>query len=71
VPLIDPLQSQSGRRPYFVAKFNREHFVVPRQLPRDRHGDEVIDRRNALSELPESLPYLGEGHARAQVVITV
>jgi hypothetical protein len=31
MPLIDSLQSQSGRRPYFVAKFNREHFVVLRE----------------------------------------
>ncbi|MGH9251761.1 MAG: zinc-binding dehydrogenase, partial [Acidimicrobiales bacterium] len=31
----------------------------------------VIDRPYALSELPEALQYLGEGHARGKVVVTV
>ena len=31
----------------------------------------VIDRRHPLSEVPEALRYLGEGHARGKVVITV
>jgi len=31
----------------------------------------VIDRRYTLSEVPEALRYLGQGHARGKVVITV
>ena len=31
----------------------------------------VIDREYPLSEAPEALSYLGEGHARGKVVITV
>ena len=31
----------------------------------------VIDRRYPLSEVPEALRYLEEGHARGKVVITV
>jgi NADPH:quinone reductase-like Zn-dependent oxidoreductase len=31
----------------------------------------VIDRRFALSEVPEALRYLGEGHTRGKIVITV
>jgi NADPH:quinone reductase-like Zn-dependent oxidoreductase len=31
----------------------------------------VIDRRYPLSEVPEALRYLGEGHALGKVVITV
>ncbi|MDQ4001128.1 MAG: NAD(P)-dependent alcohol dehydrogenase [Actinomycetota bacterium] len=31
----------------------------------------VIDRRYPLSEVPEALRYLGEGHARGKVVITL
>jgi len=31
----------------------------------------VIDKRYELSELPEAMRYLGEGHARGKVVITV
>jgi NADPH:quinone reductase-like Zn-dependent oxidoreductase len=30
----------------------------------------VIDRTYRLSETPEALSYLGEGHARGKVVIT-
>lgn len=31
----------------------------------------VIDRTYPLSEAPEAIRYLGEGHARGKVVITV
>jgi NADPH:quinone reductase-like Zn-dependent oxidoreductase len=31
----------------------------------------VIDRRYKLSEVPEALRYLEEGHARGKVVITI
>jgi len=31
----------------------------------------VIDRRYSLSEVPEALRYLGEGHAKGKIVITV
>ena len=31
----------------------------------------VIDKRYALSEVPEAIRYLGEGHARGKVVITI
>ena len=31
----------------------------------------VIDRRYPLNEVPEALRYLGEGHAKGKVVITV
>jgi threonine dehydrogenase-like Zn-dependent dehydrogenase len=31
----------------------------------------AIDRRCTLSEVPEALRYLGEGHARGKVVITM
>jgi NADPH:quinone reductase-like Zn-dependent oxidoreductase len=31
----------------------------------------VIDKSYALSETPEALAYLGEGHARGKIVITM
>ena len=31
----------------------------------------VIDRRYLLSEVPEAIQYVEEGHARGKVVITV
>jgi len=56
---------------FFVAKFNREDFVVLQELLEAGKVTPVIDRRYALGELPEALRYLGEGHARGKVVITV
>jgi NADPH:quinone reductase-like Zn-dependent oxidoreductase len=31
----------------------------------------VIDRRYALSEVPEAIRYLEQGHARGKVIVTV
>ena len=31
----------------------------------------VIDRRYRLSEVPEAMRYLGEGHAKGKVVVIV
>ena len=56
---------------FFVAKFNREDFVVLQELLEAGKVTPVIDRRYALSELPAALRYLGEGHARGKVVISV
>jgi NADPH:quinone reductase-like Zn-dependent oxidoreductase len=56
---------------FFVAKFNREDFLVLRELLEAGTVTPVIDRRYPLSEVPEALSYLGEGHARGKVVITV
>ena len=33
--------------------------------------DPVIDRRYALAEVPDALRYLGEGHARGKIIITM
>ena len=45
---------------YFIKELLESGKVVP-----------VIDRRYSLHEVPEALRYLGEGHARGKVVITV
>ena len=44
--------------------FMKELFEAGKVVP-------VLDRRYPLSEVPEALRYLGEGHARGKVVITV
>jgi NADPH:quinone reductase-like Zn-dependent oxidoreductase len=56
---------------FFVAKFNREDFLVLSELLETGKVTPAIDRRYELSEVPAALGYLGEGHARAKVVITV
>ena len=37
----------------------------------DYTEEDFIDRQYELSEVPEALRYLGEGHARGTVVVTV
>jgi NADPH:quinone reductase-like Zn-dependent oxidoreductase len=56
---------------FFIAKFNRQDLVVLSELLEAGKVTPVIDRQYALRELPEALRYLGEGHARGKVVITV
>jgi NADPH:quinone reductase-like Zn-dependent oxidoreductase len=46
------------------ADFLKELFEAGKVVP-------VIDRRYPLSEVPEALRYLEEGHAQGKVVITM
>jgi NADPH:quinone reductase-like Zn-dependent oxidoreductase len=55
----------------FLAKINRPDLVVLQELLEAGTITPVIDRRYQLSELPEALRYLGEGHARGKIVVNV
>jgi NADPH:quinone reductase-like Zn-dependent oxidoreductase len=55
----------------FLAKIKREDLVVLQKLLQDGTVRSVIDRRYELSEAPEALAYLGEGHAQGKVVVSV
>jgi len=55
----------------FLAKINKEDLVVLQELLEAGTVTPVIDRRYTLSEVPEALEYLGDGHAQGKVVITV
>ena len=50
---------------------NKKDLVFIRELLQVGQVVPVIDRRYPLSEVPEALRYLEEGHARGKVVITV
>ena len=54
-----------------MAKFTREDFLVLQELLEAGKVTPVIDRHYELAEVSAALHYLGEGHARAKVVITV
>jgi len=56
---------------FFVAKINTEDLIVLSELLEAGKVTPIIDRKYQLSEAPEALSYLGEGHARGKVVITV
>lgn len=56
---------------FFIAKINKEDLVVLQELLQDGKMRSVIDRRYELAETSDALRYLGEGHARGKVVVTV
>jgi NADPH:quinone reductase-like Zn-dependent oxidoreductase len=53
----------------FLAKINKEDLLVLQEFLEAGTVTPVIDRQYELSEVPEALRYLGEGHARGKVVI--
>jgi NADPH:quinone reductase-like Zn-dependent oxidoreductase len=53
------------------APLNPEDLDVLRDLMREGKITPVIDRRYALSEVPEAIRYLEQGHARGKVIIKV
>jgi NADPH:quinone reductase-like Zn-dependent oxidoreductase len=56
---------------FFVAKITQEDLAVLRDLLEAGNVTPVIDRKYELSRASEALSYLGEGHARGKVVLTV
>jgi NADPH:quinone reductase-like Zn-dependent oxidoreductase len=55
----------------FLAKMNKEDLVALQTLLADGKVTPVIDRRYALSDVPDALSYLGDGHAQGKIVVAV
>ena len=55
----------------FLAKTNRGDLAVLHELLGAGRVRPVVERQYGLSEVPDALRYLGQGHARGKVVITV
>src|ERR671933_670141 len=55
----------------FINKENHEDLIVLKELIEAGKVIPVIDRAYPLAEVPEAIRYLGEGHARGKVVISV
>jgi NADPH:quinone reductase-like Zn-dependent oxidoreductase len=60
----------SQRAVFFIAKFNKPDLLFLQELLASGQVKPVVDRRYELSEIADALTYLGEGHARAKVVVT-
>lgn len=71
--LLGPRRSKSGGQKMggVSAKVVQTDLVLIKELFEDGKIVSVIDRRYPLSETAEALRYLGEGHARGKIVITV
>jgi NADPH:quinone reductase-like Zn-dependent oxidoreductase len=55
----------------FVSRENHEDMIVLKEFIESGKVTPVIDRTYPLSEAPEAIRYLQQGHARGKVVITV
>jgi NADPH:quinone reductase-like Zn-dependent oxidoreductase len=56
---------------FFIAKPNKADMEVLRGLLEAGKVAPVIDRRYALRDVADAFRYLGEGHARGKIVVTV
>jgi NADPH:quinone reductase-like Zn-dependent oxidoreductase len=70
--LLGPWMSRSGEKKMgsVSAKPDQKDLVFMKELLEAGKVVPVIDRRYSLSEAPDALRYLGEGHAQGKVVIT-
>ena len=71
--LLGSMMSETGGKTMggVSAKANQKDLVVLKELVEAGKVIPIIDRRYTLSEAAEALRYIGEGHARGKVVITV
>ena len=62
---------RSQKAVFFIAKLNGRDLAALGELLDARKVTPVIDRRYELSEIREAFRYLGEGHARGKIVVTL
>ena len=62
-------RSQTAK--FFVAKINKDDLGFLAELLEAGKVKSVIDRRFELSQTADAMRYLGEGHARGKVIITM
>ena len=60
-----------GRMTGMLAKSSKEDFEFLAGMLGSGHIVPVVERTYPLAEVPDALRYLGEGHARGKIVITV
>jgi NADPH:quinone reductase-like Zn-dependent oxidoreductase len=76
-PLVQPIKGivlspfSSQRFAMFIAELNVPDLELISDLIRQGKITPVIDRRYALSEVPEAIRYLETGRARGKVIVTV
>lgn len=61
----------SQRAMFLVAKLVKEDLLVLRGLLEAGTVKPVVDREFALTEVSDAFRYLGEGHARGKIVVTI
>ena len=62
---------RSQKVKFFITKITKEDLAVMQELLDGGKVKSVIDRTFELTEVDDALRYLGEGHARGKIVITM
>jgi NADPH:quinone reductase-like Zn-dependent oxidoreductase len=60
-----------GRFAFFIASFTRADLETLRGLLESGQLTPIVERTYPLEQVADALEYLGEGHARAKLVVTV
>jgi len=73
VLLLGPVIGRAGHNTMrlLAVRLGAQHLAPLVELCQAREITTVIDRRYRLSQVPEALRYLGEGHAKGKVVVIV
>jgi NADPH:quinone reductase-like Zn-dependent oxidoreductase len=73
VLLLGPVLGSAGRKKIrlLAVRQGAQHLAPLVELCQAGKITTVIDRRYPLSQVPEALRYLGEGHAKGKVVVIV
>ena len=56
---------------FFIAQINKADMEVLRDLLEMGKVTPVVDRSYELSRIADALDYLGQGHARGKIVVTM
>jgi NADPH:quinone reductase-like Zn-dependent oxidoreductase len=56
---------------FFIAKFNRPDLDFLRELLESGQIGPIVERRYELADVADALRYLGEGHPRGKIVVTI
>jgi NADPH:quinone reductase-like Zn-dependent oxidoreductase len=74
VLVLGPMMTRTGGQKFAfmgIAKFNQEDLVRLKELLETGKINPLIERRYPLSDVPEAVRYLEEGHAQGKLLITV
>lgn len=61
----------SRRFAFFIAKINKEDLAVLGELLSSGKVTVAIDRQYELNQVPQAMAYMGEGHAKGKIVVSL
>lgn len=80
-PLLGPLAHVAAvklsslvsrrRAAFYIAKFNKPDLTTLAEWLESGRVTPVVERTYALDEIGEAMRYMGEGHARGKIVVTI